>query len=176
MAKKVASAYFLCSMHRVHDLQRAKDIRAKGSGQYLRTQVRPVACTRVPANNLLRVHHCLLVVPGTRYCSCTCWTCWVGWPGKDGFTYRYATGIRVPGTRYQVPGNLLVPGTRYRTPYVHDCCKFSGTVNHHSFRIVWSWNWKVLVGVIISKQYHTIVNHHTVVLGLYDRETEKRYR
>jgi len=36
----------------------------------------------------------------------------------------------------QVPGTLLVPGTRYRTPYVQDCCYCSGTVNHHSFRIV----------------------------------------
>jgi hypothetical protein len=57
-------------------------------------------------NNLLRVHHCLLLVPGTRYWYCSCW---VGWPGKDGFTYRYATGIPVPGTRY-------FTGTRYQVP------------------------------------------------------------
>ena len=45
-------------------------------------------------------------VPGTRYWYCSCW---VGWPGKDGFTYRYATGIPVPGTRY-------FTGTRYQVP------------------------------------------------------------
>ena len=33
-------------------------------------------------------------------CCCCCCCCLVGWLGKDGFTY--ASGIPVPGTRYQV--------------------------------------------------------------------------
>ena len=89
-------------------------------------------------NNLLRVHHCLLLVPGTWYLV----------PGTAaaaaaaaGLADRGRT-VLPTGTQpvfgYQVPGNLLVPGTRYRTPYVQDCCYqyCSGTVNHHSFRIV----------------------------------------
>ena len=66
--------------------------------------IRPLTTNNLP---VLRVHHCLLLVPGTWYCSCCCCSCWVGWPGKDGFTYRYATGIRDPGTRY-------FTGTRYQ--------------------------------------------------------------
>ena len=93
-------------------------------------------------NNLLRVHHCLLLVPGTWYLVLQLLLLLLllqllGWLTGEGRFYLQVRN-RYSGTRYQVPGNLLVPGTRYRTPYVQDCCYqyCSGTVNHHSFRIV----------------------------------------
>ena len=93
--RPVAVDFFLCAISSANVVQ--KRVKSEFRG------IRPLT-----TNNLLRVHHCLLLVPGTWYCSC-----WVGWPGKDGFTYRYATGIRVPGTRYQVIYWYQVPGTEH---------------------------------------------------------------
>ena len=85
-----------------------------------------------------------------RYSESTIVCCWYLVPGTAaaaaaaaGLADRGRT-VLPTGTQQvfgiQVPGTLLVPGTRYRTPYVQDCCYCSGTVNHHSFRIVWSKN------------------------------------
>ena len=95
--------------------------------------IRPLTTNNLP---VLRVHHCLLLVPGTWYLVLQLLLLQLlGWLTGEGRFYLQVRN-RYSGTRYQVPGNLLVPGTRYRTPYVQDCCYCSGTVNHHSFRIV----------------------------------------
>jgi hypothetical protein len=134
--RPVAVDFFLCAISSANVVQ--KRVKSEFRG------IRPLTTNNLP---VLRVHHCLLLVPGTWYLVPGTWYLVPGTAAAAAAAAGLADRGRTvlpTGTQQvfgiQVPGTLLVPGTRYRTPYVQDCCYCSGTVNHHSFRIVWSKN------------------------------------